>query len=292
MSLATEALKKIEQDFYRHQYVADSSMAMALHLVMQLGKPLLAEGPAGVGKTEIAKTLSRVLGTRLIRLQCYEGIDSQSALYEWNYQKQLIRIRLEEGSGRPAEDRERDIFGPSYLLRRPILEAMSAEDRSPVLLIDEVDRADESFEAFLLEALAEFQVTIPELGKIRAVHRPYVILTSNRTRELSDALRRRCLYQWVPYPDEEKEAAIIRARLPGIDEQLAVQIAAFMQELRTLPLYKVPGVAETLDWAQALMSLHLQQVDSAGVLATLGCLVKDRDDWETVQNHLKTARLS
>ncbi|GED52573.1 MoxR family ATPase [Brevibacillus borstelensis] len=281
----------IERDFYQHGYVTDTSVATALRLVLCLGKPLLVEGPAGVGKTEIAKTLSRVLHTRLIRLQCYEGMDSQSALYEWNYQRQLIRIKLGEDSGRTAEEREEEIFGPAFLLKRPILEALTDENRAPVLLIDEIDRADESFEAFLLEALAEFQVTIPELGTIRAVHRPYVILTSNRTRELSDALRRRCLYQWLAYPDMQKEAEILRVRLPDISQRLAEQISLMMANLRALPLQKVPGVAESLDWAQALIKLHRSELDPSVVQATMGCFVKYRDDWETVEEQLRSGRL-
>jgi MoxR-like ATPase len=248
-----EQIATIENAFRDQGYVTDQAQATALHLVMALQKPLLVEGPAGVGKTEIAKVLARVLGTRLIRLQCYEGLDVNTVLYEWNYQKQLLHLKLTENSGATPQEREAEIFSPAFLLRRPLLEAIGDEQASPVLLIDEVDRADEEFEAFLLEVLAEFQVTIPELGTITAVHRPYVVLTSNRTRELGDALRRRCLYQWIDYPNPEKEAAILAARLPDIDMRLAQQIAGVMERLRRMPLNKVLGVAESLDWAQALM---------------------------------------
>ncbi|MDI3299311.1 MAG: MoxR family ATPase [Bacillota bacterium] len=265
--------------FRAHGYVADRAVATALRLVLALEKPLLVEGPAGVGKTEIAKVLAGVLGTRLIRLQCYEGLDASTALYEWNYPKQMLHIRLTEQSGEPAEAREAEIFSEPFLLRRPLLEAITQE-RAPVLLVDEIDRADEEFEAFLLEVLAEFQVTIPEIGTIRAQARPYVILTSNRTRELSDALRRRCLYLWIPYPDFEKEVRILEARLPGIDRRLARQIARFVERLRRLSLNKAPGVAESLDWARALVALHRDGLDETVVDQTLGCIVKDREDWE------------
>ncbi|MBO2531683.1 MAG: ATPase [Thermoactinomycetaceae bacterium] len=263
----------------------------ALHLVSTLEKPLLVEGPAGVGKTEIAKVLAAVLDTRLVRLQCYEGLDVHTALYEWNYPKQMLHIRLTENSGATVEEREREIFSPSFLLRRPLLEAISAEEKSPVLLIDEVDRADEEFEAFLLEILGEFQVTIPELGTIRARHKPYVVLTSNRTRELSDALRRRCLYLWIPYPDPEKEIRILEAKLPGIRRRLAEQIARVMARIRTMALHKVPGVSESLDWARALMALHRGELDRDSVRETLGCLVKDQEDWEALEGELEKGSL-
>ncbi|MCL6522780.1 MAG: MoxR family ATPase [Firmicutes bacterium] len=269
----------IEAAFRAHGYVADRPVVTALRLVLALEKPLLVEGPAGVGKTEIAKVLAEVLQTRLIRLQCYEGLDASTALYEWNYPKQMLHIRLSEESGLPAGAREAEIFSEAFLLRRPLLEAITQE-RAPVLLVDEIDRADEEFEAFLLEVLAEFQVTIPEIGTIRAREKPYVILTSNRTRELSDALRRRCLYLWIPYPDFEKEVRILEARLPGIDRRLARQIARFVGRLRALSLNKAPGVAESLDWARALVALHSDGLDEAVVEQTLGCIVKDREDWE------------
>jgi MoxR-like ATPase len=265
--------------FHEHGYIVGPRMATALELTRALHKPLLIEGPAGVGKTESAKVLASVLGTRLIRLQCYEGLDASTSLYEWNYPRQMLRIRMTENSSATLEEREAQIFGESFLLKRPLLEAIT-QDSPPVLLIDEVDRADEAFEAFLLELLAEFQVTIPELGTIVARHRPYVILTSNRSRELSDALRRRCLYLWQPYPTMEQEIAIILARLPAIDERLARQIARVMAFLRDLPLNKLPGIAESLDWAMALISLHRETLDTAIVESTLGCILKAREDWE------------
>ena len=265
--------------FGEHGFIASDAFATALQLVLALEKPLLVEGPAGVGKTESAKVLAGVLGTRLIRLQCYEGLDALTALYEWNYPRQMLRIRMSEAEGTAAsrEAREAEIFSEEFLLKRPLLEAI-VQDASPVLRIDEIDRADEAFEAFLLEVLAEWQVTIPELGTIRARHRPHVILTSNRTRELSDALRRRCLFFWIPYPSLEEEITILHARVPGLPERLAAQIARAMQALRDLPLQKAPGVAESLDWARALLNLHRDHLD-AGVLAeTIGCVLKVRED--------------
>ena len=265
--------------FRARGYVVGEQLATALELVLALRKPLLIEGPAGVGKTESAKVLAEVLRTRLVRLQCYEGLDASTALYEWNYPRQMLRIRLTEQSAATLEEREAQIFGEQFLLKRPLLEAIT-QDRAPVLLIDEVDRADEAFEAFLLEVLAEFQITIPELGTIQARERPYVILTSNRSRELSDALRRRCLYLWQPYPTFEQEAAILTARLPDIGERLALQIARLMVFLRDLPLNKVPGIAESLDWAVALMSLHRDALDVPTIERTLGCILKAREDWQ------------
>ena len=283
-------------------YVAEPSIVTAVHLARAMEKPLLVEGDAGVGKTEIAKVMAGVLGTELIRLQCYEGLDVNTALYEWNYQKQLLRLRIaaEEGRGsggasaagesmagpatggdRPARgDLEDLIFGRGYLLERPLLRAITMPDRAPVLLIDEIDRADEGFEAFLLEVLSDFQVTIPELGTIRATHRPFVVLTSNRTREIGDALRRRCLYLYIEHPPFEKEVEIIRAKVPGIAEGLAAEITRFVQELRGRRLMKPPGVAETLDWARALIILHRDHLDAETAIETLGCLVKDRHDMQ------------
>jgi MoxR-like ATPase len=252
--------------------------------VLALRKPLLVEGPAGVGKTESAKVLAEVLGTRLIRLQCYEGQDALTALYEWNYPRQMLRIRLSEAEGASVEAREAQIFGEEFLLKRPLLEAI-VQDQPPVLLIDEIDRADEAFEAFLLEVLAEWQVTIPELGTIRAKHPPYVILTSNRTRELSDALRRRCLFFWLPYPTLEEEIAILHARMPELSERLAGQIAGAMQVLRGLPLQKAPGVAESLDWARALVALHRDHLDARVMEQTLGCVLKVHDDRAVLESH-------
>ena len=261
------------------RYVGDRPLSTALYLAGALGKPLLLEGEAGVGKTEVAKVAAEALGARLIRLQCYEGLDANAALYEWNYPKQMLRIKLEEDRGGSREAIEKDIFSEEFLIRRPLLEAILAEDRHPpVLLIDEVDRADEEFEAFLLEVLSDFQITIPELGTLRARRRPLVILTSNRTREINDALKRRCLYHWIDYPSYEKEARIVEARLPGIAGDLAQQVAAVMQTIRQKQLFKRPGIAETLDWAAALMALERHALDPSTVDATLGCILKHRED--------------
>lgn len=271
-------LPDVQAAFRERGYVASGPLSTALKLVTALGRPLLLEGPAGVGKTEAAKTLAQALGTRLIRLQCYEGLDAQSALYEWNYPRQLLRLRLGEQAGHAHET---DLYGPDFLLRRPLLEAIS-QPVAPVLLIDEVDRADDAFEAFLLELLAEWQISIPELGTISAVTRPHVILTSNRARELSDALRRRCLYLWVDYPGPEAELEIIRTRLPGVSEALARQVGAAVSYLRSLPLSKAPGVAETLDWAEALTVLHQDALTPEVVQDTLGCVLKLREDQQLV----------
>ncbi len=266
-------------------YIADRELATTVYLAQALEKPLLLEGEAGVGKTELAKALAAARGARLIRLQCYEGIDASQALYEWNYARQLLHIRLAERSmdgSAPASDREaleRELFSESFLVRRPLLEAILADDEiAPVLLIDEVDRADEEFEAFLLEVLSDFQITVPELGTLSARRRPLVVLTSNRTRELHDALKRRCLYLWLPYPDFEREYEILRMRVPGIDEHLAAQVCGFMQLLRDRDFYKKPGVAETIDWGLALMALHREVLDEATVAETVGCIFKYHDD--------------
>ena len=274
-------VERVRERFAERGYVASDEASIAFELMLALEKPLLIEGPAGVGKTESAKVLADVLETRLIRLQCYEGLDAASALYEWNFPKQLLHIRLTEGAGDTAA-REAEIFSEQFLLRRPLLEAITQE-RAPVLLIDEVDRADEAFEAFLLELLGEFQVTIPEIGTIRAVHRPAVILTSNRSRDLSDALRRRCLYLWLDYPRPEQEVSILRARLPGLDARLAEQIVRFMQFLRAQPFQKVPGTAESLDWALALMRLHREMLDEIAISETIGCILKVQEDWELLR---------
>src|ERR671937_485148 len=231
------------------EYVTDAPVATSVHLALRLKKPLLIEGHAGVGKTEIAKVLARVLNTDLIRLQCYEGLDAASALYEWNYALQLLHIRLQESDGHAAPEAEAKIFSEPFLLKRPLLQAIAHAGRAPVLLIDEIDRSDEEFEAFLLEVLSDFQVSIPEVGTIRATERPYVILTSNRSRELSDALRRRCLYLWIDYPPFEKELSILQRKVPAASAELAAQIVSLVQQLRTARLAKVPGISETLDWA-------------------------------------------
>jgi MoxR-like ATPase len=264
--------------FERLGYIADRSLATAVYLSIQLHKPLLIEGHAGLGKTEVAKTLASVLGTQLIRLQCYEGLDVSSSVYEWNYQKQLLAIRIQEGTGQTVEEKERHIFSREFLLERPLLKSILAQDASPVLLIDEIDRADEAFEAFLLELLSDFQISVPEMGTIHARHIPHVILTSNRTRELSDALKRRCLYHWIDYPSFEREMNIVRARLPGIEEELGSQIVRYVQAVRRLDLAKPPGVAETLDCAQAVVSLGSQRLNAEVIEATMGCLAKSMED--------------
>jgi MoxR-like ATPase len=262
----------------RFGYVADRSIATALHLATELRRPLLIEGEAGVGKTEIAKVLADYQGTRLIRLQCYEGLDSATTLYEWNYAKQMIRVQIERGLDHAVAEVEKSIFSQEFLLKRPLLEALTEPDRPPVLLIDEIDRADMEFEAFLLEFLSEFQISIPELGVVRAAHPPYVILTSNRTRELSEALLRRCFYLWIDYPSFDKEVEVIRRKVDGIDGLLASQIAAFVQALRARDLAKVPGLSETVDWARCLVALHCDHLTVDEVEATLGAVLKDRHD--------------
>jgi MoxR-like ATPase len=272
-------------------YIAEDSLAMALTLATDLKRPLLLEGEAGVGKTEVGKALARVLGARLIRLQCYEGLDAGAAIYEWNYQRQLLAIRAHEAEGMKADAMERHVFTEEYLLRRPLLEAISQE-KSPVLLIDEIDRADEEFEAYLLEVLSDFQVTIPELGTIAAKAVPHVVLTSNGTRALSDALRRRCLYAYVEFPDEAKEVRILRAHLPKADQQILAQIVGFVQRLRREDLEKKPGVAETIDWARALIGIGFDRLDRdpATLQATLMCLLKTDADLKAVTPEV-TARL-
>ncbi len=261
-------------------YIAEPSLAAALLLMLDLQRPLLLEGDAGVGKTEVAKALAFVRATRLIRLQCYEGLDTHAAIYEWNYQRQLLAIKLLEQDGRSVAQKEQDIFSERYLLKRPLLEAITCA-QPPVLLIDEVDRADEAFEAYLLELLSDFQLSIPELGTVRAVTRPLVVITSNGTRELSDALRRRCLYQYIDYPDAEKELAIVRLKAPQAAPGLARQIVSFVQGVRRMELQKKPGIAETLDWTAALLRLGISVIERDGaerILETLGALIKTRDD--------------
>ena len=265
-------------------YVIDRSLATAVFLVTKLHKPILVEGHAGLGKTELAKALAALLGTRLIRLQCYEGLDVSSAVYEWNYQKQLLAIKIEEGSNESVEEKERHIFSREFLLERPLLQSIQAEDRSPVLLIDEIDRADEAFEAFLLELLSDFQITIPEMGTIRAKYVPYVVLTSNRSRELGDALKRRCLYQWIDYPSLETEMKIVRTRLPGIEERLVRQVVGYVHTVRGLNLGKPPGVGETLDCAEALRILGKTNLDEVAVRETLGCISKSVEDDAKIKN--------
>jgi MoxR-like ATPase len=287
-----EEIRRIQELMEREGYVTDRAVATSVYLATTLGKPLLVEGHPGVGKTDIAKVLARVLDGELIRLQCYEGLDANTALYEWNYPKQLLHIKLDERSERPLGQREADIFSEAFLLKRPLLQAITHQGRPPVLLIDEVDRADEEFEAFLLEVLSDFQVSIPEVGTVRARTRPAVVLTSNRSRDLSDALRRRCLYLWIDYPSLEKELRIVRSRVPGISERLSLQLTTFMQSLRRLKLTKTPGVAESLDWAAALVALHASELDPSLVQETLGCFLKDEADLRALSTRLADGELA
>jgi MoxR-like ATPase len=270
-------IAELQAALERIGYIAEPQIATALFLATEMRKPLLIEGDAGVGKTEIAKALAKLRSAELIRLQCYEGLDVNTALYEWDYPRQMLRVRMSEDEGKTPDEIERVIYSRDYLLERPLLAAIS-RPKSPVLLVDEVDRADDGFEAFLLEVLSDFQVTIPELGTIRAEHAPHVVLTSNRTREIGDALRRRCLYLYIEHPTFEKEVRIIRARVPQASARLSEQIGRFLQALRGRRLLKTPGVAETIDWAQALVRLHRDELDAETVEETLGCLLKDRHD--------------
>lgn len=272
-----------------HQYVADEEMVTSLYLLLKLNKPLLLEGPPGVGKTEAALVLSQWLDTRLIRLQCYEGLDINTAVYEWNYQKQLLGIRLQEGSNLTVEEKEKQIFSDEYLLKRPLLSAITETEKPPVLLIDELDRSDEEFEAFLLELLSAFQITIPEMGTIKAVHKPYVILTSNRTRELSDALKRRCLYHWIDYPDMDKEMRIVKKRLPDIEQTLLLQVVDHVHQFRQRKLVKTPGVSETIDWAESLMALGFREINKEAIEKTLGSVLKSTEDISLVKTDLVTS---
>lgn len=264
-------------------YITDEHIVMSTFLAMSLQKPLLLEGPTGVGKTEVAKVMAKALDTDLIRLQCYEGLDANAALYEWNYQRQLLHLKVEEQSSRSIEEKEATIFSETFLLKRPLLQAITC-DKAPVLLIDELDRSDEEFESFLLEILSDWQITVPEIGTVTATHIPSVVITSNRTRELSDAVRRRCLYLWIGYPSFEKELAIVRSKVEGVDEELADKICQFMHRLRELRLEKTPGIAETIDWAMALVSLHRSKLDLDTIRDTLGVICKNRDDVDLVAN--------
>ena len=277
--------KNIHKMLEKQNYIADSAIVMSIYLAKKLQKPLLVEGPAGVGKTEIAKVMAQALNTDLIRLQCFEGLDANMALYEWNYQRQLLHIKLEEGGSKSLEERENSIFSESFLLKRPLLQAIT-HSKPPVLLIDELDRSDEEFESFLLEILSEWQITIPEIGSIKAKNRPYVILTSNRTREISDAVRRRCFYLWLDYPEFEKELAIVKSKVPGCDLRLAKQICIFMSLVRKQKLEKVPGIAETLDWARSLVTLHQKYLDPEMAEATLGIVFKDKIDVSNVKDSM------
>ena len=282
MSFAT--IDDLQRALATHDYVADRPLATAIFLALKLQKPLLLEGEAGVGKTEVAKTLARMLDRRLIRLQCYEGLDVNTTIYEWNYTRQMLQIRLLESSGAGASTSLDEIFGPEFLIKRPLLQAIEdSADGPPILLIDEIDRADEEFEAFLLELLSDWQISIPEIGTIRAAEPPIVIITSNRTREVHDALKRRCLFYWIDYPGLEKEQRIVAARVPGASELLSHQVVAFVQELRKMDLYKLPGVAETLDWASALVALDTHALSADAVEDTLGAILKYQDDINQVR---------
>lgn len=272
-----EGLQELSATLTAQGYIADKAITMAIYLAQKLQRPLLVEGPPGVGKTEIAKVLAKVANTELIRLQCYEGLNSEQALYEWNYQKQLLALKMIESEQLSVDQKEGMIFKEEYLLKRPLLKAIS-QDKPTVLLIDEVDRADEEFESFLLELLSDWQISIPEMGVIKAKHIPQVIITSNRMRDLSEALRRRCFYLWIDYPTMEKELDIVRRKTPEIDNQLAVEICAFMKEVRKMKLEKKPGIAETLDWAKVLAALHIDHLDKDIVEETLGVILKDWKD--------------
>ena len=275
--MSIDSIEELQRLLRAELYIADRGLATTVYLALELGRPLFLEGEAGVGKTEIAKVLAPILGADLIRLQCYEGLDVHHAVYEWNYTRQMMHIRLAESRGEKLA--EKDLFGPEFLMKRPLLQAIEPEgDRAPVLLIDEVDRSDEEFEAFLLEVLSDFQITIPEIGTIAAKQKPFVVVTSNRTREVHDALKRRCLYFWIDYPTFQRELDIVRAKIPDAAEQLASQVTRFVQEVRELELYKVPGVAETLDWTTALVALDRQALDESIVEETLGVILKYRDD--------------
>jgi len=285
-------IEKVQEALRKEKYICDRALATVVYLSIAMGKPVLLEGEAGVGKTEVAKVLAEVMETKLIRLQCYEGLDANTALYEWNYPKQMLRIKLEEVRRGDRDAVETEIFSEEYLIKRPLLEAIQTDGSTPpVLLIDEIDRADMEFEAFLLEVLSDFQITIPEIGTIRAKQRPYVFLTSNRTREIHDALKRRCLYHWIDYPTFDKEYEILMTRFPHIREQLARHICGFMQQVRQMNFYKRPGVAETLDWASALLTLNRHELDEKTVEETAGCVFKYREDLHHLQEELVGKKL-
>lgn len=284
-NLRTTQLQDIQNMLEQQGYITDKSVAISIFLSLQLNKPLLVEGPAGVGKTEIAKVMANALKTDLIRLQCYEGLDATHALYEWNYQRQLLHLKMTEHDTHTIDEKEKTIFSDAFLMKRPLLQAITHHQK-PVLLIDEIDRSDEEFESFLLEMLSDWQITIPEIGTMKATFIPQVILTSNRTRELSEALRRRCLYLYIDYPDFEKEWLIVKSRVPGVDAKLGAQITRFMQELRLLKLEKTPGIAETIDWAVALSALHVDHLDKTTIEQTLGVVLKEWRDTRQVQMSL------
>jgi len=279
LDLHFESIEQVVDDLAAAQYIADRALATVLFLANRLEKPIFLEGEPGVGKTEVAIVMSRLFDTELIRLQCYEGLDASTSLYEWNYPKQLLHIRLEEQGAREKEKIEQIIYSPKFLIKRPLLEAiLRSEERAPVLLIDEIDRSDEEFEAFLLEILSDFQITIPEIGTMKAKKKPIVVVTSNRTRDVHDALKRRCLYHWIEYPSFEKEYNIIMTRIPGIEARFAEQMTRFIQKIRTVDFLKKPGISETLDWVQALMTMHREHLDEEVVLETVGCFLKYQED--------------
>jgi MoxR-like ATPase len=282
-ALSMESIDDVQEALGSQRYVADPSLSTAIYLALKLPKPLLLEGEAGVGKTEIAKVLAAILDTDLIRLQCYEGLDVSHAVYEWNYPRQMLAIRAAEATHESREAAMAEIFSEEYLIKRPLLQAIEHRGKAPVLLIDEIDRADEEFEAFLLELLSDFQVSVPEIGTLVAEHPPVVIITSNRTRELHDALKRRCLYHWIDYPTVDKEYKIVQTKVPGINDRLALQIATFVKELRQVDLYKVPGVAETLDWAAALMALSQTELTADVASSTVGAILKHQEDIQTMR---------
>ncbi len=282
-----DSIDDLQAALARQNYVAERGLTTAIYLALKLGRPLFLEGEAGVGKTEVAKVMATILATDLIRLQCYEGLDISHAVYEWNYTRQILHIRLMEARGEQLT--EAALFGEDFLLKRPLLQAIEeSRTHAPVLLIDEIDRSDEEFEAFLLEVLSDFQITIPEIGTLRATHRPFVVLTSNRTREVHDALKRRCLYYWIDYPDFQKELSIVAARVPDAPAELARQVTGFIQELRDRDLYKIPGVAETIDWTTALVALNQDALSEEVVAETLGVILKYQDDVDQIRG--ETAR--
>ena len=286
------SVDELQAALRKELYVADRGLAMSVYLALQLRRPLFLEGEAGVGKTEVAKALASALGARLIRLQCYEGLDVSQAVYEWNYSRQLLHIRLLEASGSvDRKDAERELFSEEFLIKRPLLQALEGPGPT-VLLIDELDRADEEFEGYLLEMLSEFQITIPEVGAYRAAEPPVVVITSNRTREIHDALKRRCLYYWIDFPDLDKEMQIVRSKVPAAEQRLAEQVTAFVQELRSTELYKVPGVAETLDWTAALVSLNETELNPSVIDDTLGVMLKYREDVQLVRGEQTRALLN
>ncbi len=281
------AIGDLQQQLADHDYIADAGLVTSIYLALKLNRPLLLEGEAGVGKTEVAKVLAATAGTEVIRLQCYEGLDITHAVYDWNYARQLIEIRVSEERGHPTRtqhERVQELFGPEFLIERPLLQALRTQGPQPaVLLIDELDRADEEFEGYLLEFLSDFQVTIPEVGTVKATTPPIVIITSNRTRELHDALKRRCLYAWIDYPDFEKELRIVMTKVPGISRALAEQVTRFVQELRRAELYKATGVSETLDWVAALVALDQQELDAVTIERTLGIVLKNQEDLQHIR---------